>query len=232
RAWLQEIAANAGLDFETLCTLLIEKRLPELDEYIVAADINSATAKKLSQLPRLMGDAGLLPRMRKVFAQDAMLLKAIEDMELLAKRIGSQYPDVDLLFNLSEIQGSDYHTGLLFWAYSDLDGRAVRVANGGRYDEVGQAFGRSRPATGFSADLKVLAQLMDADISGNDVIYAPVPEGTGNSTEGFWQKVAELREQGLRVRLGYPSESKNLSEHLLSRKLVASNGDWILVDFD
>lgn len=232
RAWLQEIAANAGLDFETLCTLLIEKRLPELDEYIVAADINSATAKKLSQLPRLMGDAGLLPAMRKVFAQDVILLKAIEDMELLAKRIGSQYPDVDLLFNLSEIQGSDYHTGLLFSAYSDLDGRAVRVANGGRYDEVGQAFGRSRPATGFSADLKILAQLMDADISGNDVIYAPVPEGTGNSTEGFWQKVAELREQGFRVRLGYPSESKNLSEHLLSRKLVASNGDWILVDFD
>jgi len=188
----------------------------------------------LSQLPRLMGDVELLPVARKTFAQDLVVLKAIEDMEMLSARIGSQYPEVDLLFNLSEIQGSDYHTGLLFSAYSELDNRAVRVANGGRYDEVGQAFGRSRPATGFSADLKVLAQLMDAEMSGNDVIYAPVPDGaaTADTMEGFWQKVAELRDQGFRVRLGYPSESKNLSEYPLSQKLVANNGDWILVDFE
>jgi len=234
RGWLQEVAANTGLDFETLCTLLSEKRLPELDAYLARSDINSAASKKLSQLPRLMGDVELLPVARKTFAQDLVVLKAIEDMEMLSARIGSQYPEVDLLFNLSEIQGSDYHTGLLFSAYSELDNRAVRVANGGRYDEVGQAFGRSRPATGFSADLKVLAQLMDAEMSGNDVIYAPVPDGaaTADTMEGFWQKVAELRDQGFRVRLGYPSESKNLSEYPLSQKLVANNGDWILVDFE
>jgi len=234
RVWLQEVAANAELDFERLCTLLCEKRLPELNEYIAAWEIDSTIAKKLSQLPRLMGDTELLPEARKIFAQDAILLKALEEMDLLTKRIGSQYPDVDLLFNLSEIQGSDYHTGLLFSAYTDSDNRAVCVANGGRYDEVGQAFGRSRPATGFSADLKVLAQLMNAEVTGNNIIYAPLPDGTANTgdTEGFWKKVAELRQQGFRVRLGYPSESKNLSEHLLSQKLVASNGDWILVDFD
>ncbi len=234
RSWLQEVATNAELDFETLCTLLSEKRLPELDGYIAASDIASAVAKKLSLLPKLMGDMNSLSSARKIFAQDAAILRAIEEMELLANRIGSQYPDIDLLFNLSEIQGSDYHTGLLFSAYSELDNRAVRVANGGRYDQVGQAFGRSRPATGFSADLKVLAQLMDAEMSGNNVIYAPIPDGStdASTSQSFWQKVAELREQGFRVRLGYPSESNSLSEYPLSQKLVARQGGWVLVDFN
>ncbi len=234
RSWLQEVATNAELDFETLCTLLSEKRLPELDGYIAASDITSAVAKKLSLLPKLMGDMNSLSSARKIFAQDAAILRALEEMELLANRIGSQYPDIDLLFNLSEILGSDYHTGLLFSAYSELDNRAVRVANGGRYDQVGQAFGRSRPATGFSADLKVLAQLMDAEMSGNNVIYAPVPDSStdASTSQSFWQKVAELREQGFRVRLGYPSESNSLSEYPLSQKLVARQGGWVLVDFN
>jgi len=58
-------------------------------------------------------------------------------------------------FDLAELRGYHYHSGVVFDAY--CDGVTGVVARGGRYDDVGRAFGRARPATGFSIDLRAMA---------------------------------------------------------------------------
>lgn len=231
RAWLQQLAENAGLNFNLLCELVCEKRLPELDEFLNQAKLDSETENKLRELPRLMGDTGLFDSAKKLFAQESLVLDALAEMELLAERIKEQFPEVNMFFNLSEIQSSDYHSGLIFSAYCEENNVAMRLANGGRYNEVGAAFGRARPATGFSADLKILAQLLDAEVLGNNSVYAEIPQPEAGSWDGFWEKVESLREQGSRVKLGYPSERNHLSEYDCSQQLVEKDGDWVLVDF-
>jgi ATP phosphoribosyltransferase regulatory subunit len=69
-------------------------------------------------------------------------------------------------FDLAELRGYHYHSGVVFDAYCDGGNGAggaafapVLIARGGRYDEVGKAFGRARPATGFSIDLRELSAL-------------------------------------------------------------------------
>lgn len=55
------------------------------------------------------------------------------------------------------------------------------IARGGRYDNIGQIFGNARPATGFSADLKVLAALTKSQCDTDDVVkvLAPIAAGDG-----------------------------------------------------
>ena len=235
RNWLQQISSDADLAFDKLCTLIREKRLPELEAFLCEADIDSVSKNKLCQLPRLMGGVEILDTAKKLFAQDALMAEAIEEMQLLSGCISAQYPEVELFFNLSEIQFSDYHSGVLFAAYSEIDEVAIKVANGGRYNEVGEAFGRSRPATGFSACLKVLARFFDADFNNADSaqsVYAlALSCGEGGALDPlFWKRVEELRNQGYRVQLGYSSEKEYVSETACSQRLVEKDGEWILQD--
>ena len=78
RIWLQQLASSADLDFDVLCTLLSAKRLPELDAYLDSVDVDSATAAKLQALPRIMGDASILETAKNLFAQDGLILDAID----------------------------------------------------------------------------------------------------------------------------------------------------------
>lgn len=229
-SWLQQIANNASLDFEMLFSLVSEKRLPELDAFLAATDVDSQTKNKLSQLPRLMGGVEVLDVGRKLFAQDPLMVEAIDEMQHLANHLGSRYPEVDLFFNFSEIQISDYHSGVLFSAYCEVDQVAIKAANGGRYNEVGAAFGRLRPATGFSACLKVLSRLFDADVAEakSQSVYALIPKS--GADQPFWQQVEQLREQGYRVQLGYPSEQEYVSESQCDQQLVEQDGKWQLQD--
>ena len=101
-----------------------------------------------------------------------------------------------LQFDLAELRGYGYHTGVVFAAYIPAYGRAV--ARGGRYDGIGAAFGRSRPATGFDADLKLLAAL-PTDQAQTAVITAPAPPADAIQASALVRKVDELRAQGRRV---------------------------------
>ena len=236
RSWLLQISENAGLPFDELCTLVNEKSLPDLNVFLCDADIDLVTKNKLCELPRLMGGLDVLRSAGTLFAQDGLMVEAISEMQLLAGRIGAQYPEVELFFNLGETEFSDYHSGVLFAAYCEVDQVAVKAANGGRYNEVGQAFGRSRPATGFSACLKVLSRLSDTDLSTSasaksKTVYAAIP-GVAEPDGAFWQEIASLREQGYRVQLGYQSEREFPSENDCDQQLVEKNGEWLLADIN
>ncbi len=153
------LACAAGLD---------EARERELFAALQAKDggavaaVTAALAPSLrdafAQLIRLYGGAGVLAEARRALPPLPALGAALDDLDRLAQRVAGMAADV--AFDLAELRGYGYHSGVVFAAYTS--GRSRAIALGGRYDEVGRIFGRARPATGFSMDLRELAQASPA----------------------------------------------------------------------
>ena len=95
-------------------------------------------------------------------------------------------------FDLAELRGYSYHTGIVFAAF--VEGQGAELARGGRYDSVGEAFGKSRAACGFSADLRLIARLGSKQTELRQVIAAPADDSPGLAA-----LVNQLRQSGKRV---------------------------------
>lgn len=122
-------------------------------------------------LPELYGGEEVLDQAARVLPDDAGIRAALEDLRVLAQRTRSA--EVDVCFDLAELRGYHYHSGAVFAVYTQE--RSHAVALGGRYDDVGQIFGRPRPATGFSMDLRVLSGLARMEAASSP-IHAPALE--------------------------------------------------------
>jgi ATP phosphoribosyltransferase regulatory subunit len=112
--------------------------------------IDGRTRAALLLLPGLYGGAEVLAVAERKLPPLPELKKALGTLRALAKAA-----PVPVGIDLAELRGYHYHSGAVFDAY--CDGVTGAVARGGRYDEVGKAFGRPRPATGFSIELRSLA---------------------------------------------------------------------------
>jgi ATP phosphoribosyltransferase regulatory subunit len=142
-------AAEVGPEREAeLFEALQRKDGPALEE--LTKKLSSKTRDALLLLPSLYGDVKMLDQAQKKLPKIAGLTEALATLRRLAK--ACKFP---ASFDLAELRGYHYHSGVVFDAY--CDGVSGAVARGGRYDEVGKAFGRARPATGFSIDLRNLA---------------------------------------------------------------------------
>ena len=147
RAIVRAAKAGAALEAE-LFAALQKKDLPALRGLTRGLDARSRAALLL--LPELYGGAEVLALAEKKLPAIAPVKRALATLRALAKAC-----PVPASFDLAELRGYHYHSGVVFDAY--CEGVAGAVARGGRYDEVGKAFGRARPATGFSIDLRSLA---------------------------------------------------------------------------
>ena len=107
-------------------------------------------------------------------------------------------PDIQFYFDLAELRGLHYHTGVVFSALVREHGQALAL--GGRYDDIGVLFGRARPATGFSIDLKALLGLLPP-VTDVAAIFAPYDPSSSQ-----WQFVQSLRESGEKVICGLPGQ--------------------------
>ena len=114
--------------------------------------MDAKTRAALLLLPELYGDSSVLELAGRKLPALPDLQKALATLRALARA-----STVPLSFDLAELRGYHYHSGVVFDAY--CDGVAGPVARGGRYDEVGKAFGRPRAATGFSIDLRSMSSL-------------------------------------------------------------------------
>ena len=142
-------AARAGAELEAeLFAALQKKDLPALRGLTRSLDARSRAALLL--LPELYGGAEVLRLAGKKLPAMPQVKRALATLRALARAC-----PVPASFDLAELRGYHYHSGVVFDAY--CAGVAGAVARGGRYDEVGRAFGRARPATGFSIDLRSLA---------------------------------------------------------------------------
>jgi ATP phosphoribosyltransferase regulatory subunit len=141
--------AKVGAEREAeLFEALQRKDVPTLKT--LTQQLPAKSREALLLLPNLYGDAKVLDEAEKRLPRIAEVKSALATLRRLAK--ACKFP---ASFDLAELRGYHYHSGVVFDAY--CDGVAGAVARGGRYDEVGKAFGRSRPATGFSIDLRAMA---------------------------------------------------------------------------
>ena len=114
-------------------------------------------------------------------------------------------------FDLAELRGFTYHTGIVFAAY--IDGLGHSVANGGRFDNMGEVFGRGRPASGFSVNVKALLSLVSKPPK-QEVILAP-PLSTHD--EALQQLISELRSQQRCVVCGQNEIEEVKASHIIER---------------
>ncbi|MBC7803646.1 MAG: ATP phosphoribosyltransferase regulatory subunit [Candidatus Parcubacteria bacterium] len=150
RALVRAAHIDGGLE-GSLFEALQRKDVPSLKE--LTRKLDGKTRAALLLLPELYGDASVLALAEKKLPKLPELHKALATLRALAKAC-----PVPVSFDLAELRGYHYHSGVVFDAY--CDGVAGAVARGGRYDEVGKAFGRPRAATGFSIELRSLASVM------------------------------------------------------------------------
>ncbi|MDR2212116.1 MAG: ATP phosphoribosyltransferase regulatory subunit [Pseudomonadales bacterium] len=216
--------ASADLDL-----LLNESSLndPSLNKSAIPAALISV----FKALPTLHGDASVLKRARELFAPLSEQLRgelntALTQLENIAAQLSAQFPAQALYFDLCERRGYDYHTGVIFSAY--VSGHGEAIANGGRYDAIGEIFGRPRAATGFDADLKTLLRLSRRDFQRATRIYAPA-----GGDAALARQVAELRAQGKAGVQGFDADPASARAQGCSALLrQAPGGAWQVETLD
>lgn len=206
--------AQARKQEPDLFGLLESKDVPGLQA--ISRNFRTETRDALLALPGLYGDAETVSRARKALPPLPGIAKALDELDALIKLAGSASVTVDL----ADLRGYHYHSGAMFAAY--VPGLPNAVARGGRYDEVGEAFGRARPATGFSMDLRELARLVP--VAGRRrAVRAP-----WGQEAGLRAKIAELRKAGEIVIQSLPGHENDQDEFDCDRTLEVENGIWIL----
>jgi ATP phosphoribosyltransferase regulatory subunit len=186
----------------------------------LSRDLDKVTREALLHLTELNGDQSILAKAGKVLPATPAISSALQSLQQAAD--GLQDLDVSVSFDLSELRGYHYHSGIVFAAYAQ--GYKGPLALGGRYDEVGQAFGRARSATGFSLDLRgVVTALPQA--KSEMAIFAPAIVDTA-----LTEKIDALRQEGHVVIQELPDTQSDMSELNCSRKLEHYNSGWHVVD--
>lgn len=210
------LSARGGLEAELeqeLFAVLQAKDMPDLRELVmnVAEPVRSA----LLALPECYGGMETLQRALKLLPGDVEIVQAVQDLEKLA----AELVDLPVSFDLADLRGYHYHSGVAFAAY--CTGHPGAIALGGRYDKVGKAFGRGRPATGFSMDLRELSQLAEEPALPRAIL---APAGGDSSLR---KAVAELRAGGNVVIEALPGHEGTWGEVGCDRRLVLRSGKWI-----
>jgi ATP phosphoribosyltransferase regulatory subunit len=222
------LARQAGLD-ERQETALFEalqrKAVPEIEALIAQLGMTGEPARMLLALAGLNG-ADALDRAEVEFAEAAPPVRdALEHLRQVAAELRSWLPDVPVHFDLAELRGYHYKTGVVFAAFAP--GWGQEIARGGRYDDIGRVFGRARPAVGFSTDLKGLLRLG----SGLDVRYGPAPKvfAPWSADPGLQQAIEGLRRSGRQVLMDLPGQGADAGELGCGEILSRTEEGWVLV---
>lgn len=220
---LRGLLADANLDGDQeteLFELLQRKATSELSAWIGDNIGDSQLATWLNALPGLAGSVEVLARAKAALnGAPETVLQAIEQLESIVSALANF--EVTIYLDLGEIPGYHYHTGVVFAGYVQGYGKAL--GNGGRYDHVGEAFGRARPATGFACDLKSLVSQGRATEDAVTGIFV-----AGDNTLAWREQVALLRDQGERVVQGFVGQKVNITELNCDRELVEQDGRFVI----
>jgi ATP phosphoribosyltransferase regulatory subunit len=218
------LAELPGLSEDDVLPLVQSKDMPGLAQMLDDQPAGAARQALLA-LPSLYGPAHeTLERARATLPGLPALTRALEQLRqlsaspLLGSRNGLQ---VEVAVDLGDLRGYRYHSGVIFAAY--VDGAPNAIGRGGRYDNVGAAFGRSRPATGFSLELRELAGLAPAAAPAS-AILAP---WSGDAR--LAAAVRDLRAAGEIVVQALPGHEQEHQEFQCDRELVGEGGNWTVV---
>jgi ATP phosphoribosyltransferase regulatory subunit len=216
RSLVQRAGIEPPLESD-LFRVLQSKDVPALRELVGPLDPKLREALLL--LPQLYGDVGILEAARSKLPDFPEIVQALDDMQTIARDLA---PVVAVhRFDLAELRGYHYHSGVVFAAYTG--GHPNAIALGGRYDEVGKAFGRARPATGFSLDLRELAGLVAAEPAICAVLAPYAPQDAS-----LQQAIEQLRSRGEVVIVDLPGHDGTHAELECDRQLKRQGAKWIL----
>ena len=204
---LVEGSDRGAEDAETLFDAVQQKDAPAAQELGGAA---------VASLTTMNGGTEVLARARRELPQQPRIVAALDALERLAGQCRA--PGVEISVDLAELGGFNYESGLVFTAFAP--GSPDAIARGGRYDEVGRSFGRARPATGFTMDLRQLAALGAAP-SRRGAILAPA---TGDAA--LEHEIARLRAAGETVIVDLPGHEAHRNELGCDRRLEMKDGKW------
>jgi len=152
RALIKEMDINRELE-QTIFDILLRKSSPDLKS--LQTQQNKIDLSAFKSLLDLQGDTAVLDKAVKLLPNSTAVKNAISQLKSVTKAIQKNNKNVNIHIDLADVHGYQYHTGLVYSAFVENEGRAI--AKGGRYDSISELFGRARrPATGFSADLKAL----------------------------------------------------------------------------
>ncbi|MBT8118515.1 MAG: ATP phosphoribosyltransferase regulatory subunit [Gammaproteobacteria bacterium] len=221
------LAEQAGLSSEIesqLFDMLQRKAVTEINTLLDSLDIDDKVKTMLAGLSSLNGDRSVIAHARELLADanDSVKL-AIDYLEKTAELMWQRYGEIKVHFDLSELHGYHYKTGVVFAAFVPQLGQAI--ARGGRYDDIGKIFGRARAATGFSTDLKVLSQLASKHFTAAEKIFAPVDE-----SPELKEKITQLRNDGNVVIQQLPDVEADAEAMGCSRRLCLVDGQWLVKD--
>ncbi|MEW6313487.1 MAG: ATP phosphoribosyltransferase regulatory subunit [Pseudomonadota bacterium] len=182
--------------------------------------LDARTQGALLALPQLYGDVAVLGEAARALPDYPEIRHALGQLSTIADAMGRAV--VQCSFDLGEVRGYHYHSGVVFAAYAP--GWSNAIALGGRYDEIGKAFGRARPATGFSIDLREVAALLPAPAL-RPGILAPYGDDAAQR-----EKISALRAQGETVIVELPGHAGSRADYGCDRELVQKNGKWEVVN--
>jgi ATP phosphoribosyltransferase regulatory subunit len=219
----RELVKLAKLDEQgkqQILATLQQFSIPDMDALIEREGEGESSNGDLSSFRNLMdlsGDVSLLDSARAVLPNTGEIAACLDQLAGVCEFVASAYPNSRIHIDLANVRGYQYHTGIIFECLVDGAGKAL--ANGGRYDAIGADFGRSRPATGFSADLKALLSLQPEALNTAKAILAPSQQDAG-----LRSVVAQLRSSGEQV-INRLSDSD--AEHC-DRQLVKLKNEWVV----
>jgi ATP phosphoribosyltransferase regulatory subunit len=213
-AVFRSICRRGGVSGELESELYEALQAKDLPALRSATDsLPKATRGALLALPELYGDGSVIERARRALPRYPEIDRALRDLKALSRN-----GRIPVSVDLADLRGYHYHSGAVFAAYAP--GVANAIALGGRYDEVGKAFGRARPATGFSMDLRDLARAAPGE-NGARAIRAPHA-----SDPGLAAAIRKLRGAGEIVVVRLPGHASEPVVPECDRELAKIRGKW------
>ena len=188
------------------------KDIPGL--HALTANLAAPWRDALLRLPELYGGAEVIRQARTALPEVGEIRRALDDLEALTANCSG----ITLSIDLAELRGLHYHTGVVFAAY--CKGVPNDIARGGRYDEVGKAFGRARPATGFSLYLNELLRAIP------EPQPFPAIRAPWGHDPALLEAMSTLRAQGEIVIQEMPGSATPPYETPVDRELVLAGGKW------
>ncbi len=215
---------DARLDADTALRLFDaqqRKSQADIDGLLAGADIARSARDQLAVLSSLNGGVECLDAAAVALREAAPDVRsALGDLRCIAAGLQARRPELPLNFDLAELRGYHYHTGPVFAAF--VPGHGQAVVQGGRYDGIGQVFGQARPATGFSADLKLLMALAAPDTTPpRHAIFAPAGDDAV-----LQAKVRALRDAGECVISALPGQAGDARAMACDHELVRQGTEW------
>ena len=219
----KSLIGHFSLDAEIeslLFDALQRKAAPEISE--ILAQASEQCKQAFNALLSLHGEESLFLTAREQLSGiNESVSKAVDELENIYNGLVKRCPEISVHFDLAELRGYRYHTGIVFAAY--VPGYWQAIAQGGRYDDVGKVFGRARPATGYSMDLRAICDLLPDFVDDSNPIFAPADDDVE-----LEKVIHDLRENGENVIRELPGQAGDAKQTGCKRILVKKNSQWLV----